>query len=105
MATKLVLLSKLKDGADPAEYEAWLRAVDFPITRGAAHIVSYEVLRLDGALFGDDPTTKWDYCETIEFTSMDEYLKGLEAPDMAKVMEGFGGFIGEFVCVHGATVD
>ncbi|MCU1500521.1 MAG: hypothetical protein JWM47_4474 [Acidimicrobiales bacterium] len=105
MATKLVLLSKLKDGVDPAEYEAWLHAVDFPTTRGAAHITSYEVLRLEGALFGEDSNTEWDYCETIEFTSMDEYMKGLEAPDLANVMEGFGGFVGEFTCLHGSTVD
>jgi hypothetical protein len=105
MATKLVLLSKLKDGVDPKEYEAWLHAVDLPTTRGAAHITSYEVLRLEGALFGDSTDTEWDYVETIGFTSMDAYTKGLEAPDMAKVMEGFGGFVGEFVCIHGSTVD
>jgi hypothetical protein len=101
---RLVLFSKLKDGVDPAAYEEWVRTVDYPLTRAQPHITGYEVTRLEGALFAETSETEWDYAEVIDYTSLEAYQAGLGTPEMKQVFDGFGGFVGEFVCVHGESV-
>lgn len=71
MAQTIFFLSRLKPGIDPAHYEAWVEAVDYPRVRTIDAILDYAVLRIEGGLSGERPP--FDYVERVVVTSVEEY--------------------------------
>jgi hypothetical protein len=65
------LITTLKPGADPAEYEKWVREYDYKIARGRENMISYEVCRIEGPVEGV-PGAHWSYIERIEVKSIEQ---------------------------------
>ena len=49
------LISTLKPGVDPAEYEAWVRDRDYVLVRSLPNYVSYKVHRIRSPIQGAPP--------------------------------------------------
>jgi len=77
MSTRVFFFNRLGDGADPAEYERWVREVDYPKARSIPSIRSYEVVRIDGPL--RDSGIDYDYVEVVEVTDLDDYRGDLSS--------------------------
>lgn len=103
MALRVFFLNRLHEGADPDEYEAWIRRVDYPVARAQAAIRSYSVTRLEGTLDGGEPP--YDYLEVIEITDLDEYRALASKPEFATLLEEWSGYVAEAVMVYGEVVE
>jgi hypothetical protein len=104
MATRVFFLSRLHAGVDPAEYEQWVRDVDLPVVRAIPSLVSYDVVRIDGAW--RDGEVPYDYIESIEVADPEVYKRELEEiPDREEFSATWRRFVGEVVAVHGTVVE
>jgi hypothetical protein len=104
MSTRVFFLSRLHEGADPAEYERWVRDVDLPVARAIPAVRSYDVVRLDGAL--RDGEVPYDYIEVLEVSDLETYKRELEEiPDRAGFSAAWRSFVGEAVSVHGTVIE
>jgi hypothetical protein len=104
MATRVFFLSRLHAGVDPAEYEQWVRDVDLPVVRAIPSLVSYDVVRLDGAMRGGE--VPYDYIEMIEVDDLETYKRELEEiPDRAEFSATWRRLVGESIAVHGTAVE
>lgn len=65
------LITTLKPGVDPAEYERWVREYDYKIARGRENMISYSVHRIQGPIEGA-PDAQWNYIERIEVKSIEQ---------------------------------
>ena len=65
------LITTLKPGVDPAEYEKWVREYDYRIARGRPNMISYAVHRIAGPIDGV-PDARWSYLERIEVHSIEQ---------------------------------
>ena len=104
MTTRVFFFNRLVDGADGAEYERWVREVDYPKARAIPAIVSYEVVRVDGPL--RDSGVDYDYIEVVEVTDLDAYradLAGLVGRD--EFVAELRSFVGPADAVHGALIE
>lgn len=63
------LITTLKPGVDPAEYEKWVREYDYKIARGRENMISYEVYRIQAPVEGPGGP-QWNYIERIEVKSI-----------------------------------
>ncbi|WP_342734487.1 hypothetical protein [Bradyrhizobium sp. B117] len=71
MTTVVYVLTALKPGVDPDEYERFEREVDYPFTAKLKTIISYRIHRLTEPVpFDGGP---WDYIERIEVTDRAVY--------------------------------
>jgi hypothetical protein len=72
MATVAYVLTALKPGVDPEDYERFEREVDYPFSEKMKTIVSYRTHRLTDAtaLIDGGP---WNYIERIEVTDRAAY--------------------------------
>ena len=104
MSTRIIFMSRLKDGASRDDYERWVRDVDLPVVRAIPTVLTYEVVRLDGPWRdGDVP---YDYVESIEVSDPDLYRRQLEEiPDRQGFSAAWRGFVGESIAVHGTVVE
>jgi hypothetical protein len=75
MTTRVFFFNRLAEGADPAEYERWVREVDYPKARSIPSIRSYEVVRVEGPL--RDSAVPYDYVEVVEVSDVDSYRSDL----------------------------
>jgi hypothetical protein len=66
------LISTLKLGVDPAEYERWVRERDCPPVRSKPNHLSYTLHRLRGPI-GGMAEAGWHYIERIEVESLDQH--------------------------------
>ncbi|MGY4281134.1 hypothetical protein ACVWXO_000354 [Bradyrhizobium sp. LM2.7] len=73
------LISTLKEGVDPAEYEAWVRERDYALVRSLDNYVSYKVHRIRRPIQGAENST-WQYIERIEVKSLEQHDKDLASP-------------------------
>jgi hypothetical protein len=105
MAVRVFFLNKLREGVDPAEYERWVREVDYPLARGLPTIRRYDVARLEGMLQGDgDPPC--DYLEVVDISDLDEYRASLSGgAEIEAFFEEWSSFVGESVAVHGEVIE
>ena len=104
MAPRVFFLNRLAEDVDGADYERWVRDVDYPKARAIPAIRSYEVVRLDGPLRDDD--IPYDYVEVVEVTSLDDYRRDLaELPGRDEFVAELRSFIGEAVAVHGTLIE
>ena len=105
MAERVFFLNTLREGADPDEYEGWIRRVDYPVARRQPAIESYVVTRLDGLVTGEG-SPPYQYLEVIEVTSVDEYRAGLRGnEEMESLLREWSGFVEHSVAVHGVVVE
>lgn len=107
MATRVFFFNRLRDGVDPAEYEDWVRRVDYPIARKQPSITRYEVSRLGGHVQADatDPLP-YDYVEVIEITDIDSYRAGMDGnPEFEQLLREWSEYVGESIAVYGEVID
>jgi hypothetical protein len=104
MATRVFFLNRLREGVDPAEYEAWIRRVDYPVARAQDAIKSYTVTRIDGTLSGEGESPH-DYLEVIEVTNLESYRALGSLPEFEQLLKDWSQYVAEAVMIHGEVID
>ena len=66
------LISTLKPGVDPADYERWVRERDYALVRSKPNYLSYTVHRIRPPIDGA-PEAGWQYIERIEVRSLEQH--------------------------------
>ena len=84
------LISTLKAGVDPAEYEKWVRERDYELVRTLPNFVSYKVHRIRQPIQGAE-NAGWQYIERIEVKSLEQHDKDLASPAGVKLREELYG--------------
>lgn len=87
--TTIVVLFNLKDGIEPARYEAWAATRDLPTVRSFRSVQRFDVLKVAGLLSGTGEAP-YGYVELLEVDSV-ESLRGdiAAAPVMAEIAREF----------------
>lgn len=104
MAQRVFFLNRLREGADPDEYEAWIRRVDYPVARAQGAITSYTVTRIDGTLSGEGDSP-YDYLEVIEITDLDAYRALGELPEFKQLLQEWSQYVAEAEMIHGDVIE
>lgn len=105
MANRVFFLNTLHEGVDPAEYEAWIRRVDYPIARSKDPILSYEVTRLEGHLDGSDAPLPAQYLEVVEISDLEAYTGGLASDEeVVQLLKEWATYVASSVAVHGELI-
>ena len=104
MAKCVFFLNRLHDGADPAEYEEWIRRVDYPIARAQGAITSYTVARIEGTLSGEGKSP-YDYLEVIEVSDLEAYRALGDLPEFEQLLQEWSQYVAEAVMIHGQVID
>jgi hypothetical protein len=73
------LLSTLKNGVKPEDYERWVREYDYKMVATFENYVGYRVHRIEGTILGAENAT-WQYIERIEVKSLEQHDKDLASP-------------------------
>ena len=73
------VITTLKPGVEPADYERWLREYDYRVARTLPSIVSYRTHRIEGPINGAE-AAGWNYIERIEVRDQEQYAKDLASP-------------------------
>lgn len=73
------VITTLKPGVKPEDYERWLREYDYPVARTLPSIVSYRTSRIAGPINGAEQAG-WSYIERIEVRDVEQYQKDLASP-------------------------
>jgi hypothetical protein len=101
---RVFFFNRLRDGVEGADYERWVREVDYPKARAIPSIVSYEVVRVDGPL--RDAGVPYDYVEVVEVTDIESYRNDLEGLlDRDRFVEELRSFIGPADAVVGTLIE
>jgi hypothetical protein len=106
MAQRVFFLNRLREGVDPAEYERFVREVDYPFARRLPTIQSYVVTRLEGLFEGGE--APYDYLEVVEITELEAYRRSLDpsgSPEVRQFFDQWSGFVGESLVVFGEVID
>ena len=104
MAHRVFFLNRLREGADPEEYEAWIRRVDYPIARAQGAITSYTVTRIEGTLSGEGDSP-YDYLEVLEITDLEAYRALGDLPEFEQLLREWSQYVAEAVMIHGQVID
>jgi REDY-like protein HapK len=106
MAERAFFLNTLHPGVDPADYEQFVRDVDYPFARRLPAIESYVVTRIDGMLEGD-AQPPYQYLEVVEITGVEEYRAALDPrdPEVAAFHQQWATFVQESVVLYGETIE
>lgn len=105
MAARVYVLHRLREGVEPADYERWVREVDYPFSSKFPPIRSYEVVRLEERLLSDETRTPWDYLELIEPVEFETYFAALTGPEAADFVQEWMSFVADFVALRAETID
>ena len=73
------VITTLKPGVRPEDYERWLREYDYRVAKTLPSIISYRTHRIEGPINGA-PAAGWRYIERIEVGDVDQYAKDLASP-------------------------
>ena len=73
------VITTLKPGVRPEDYERWLREYDYRVAKTLPSIVSYRTHRIEGAITGA-AGAGWHYIERIEVRDKEQYAKDLASP-------------------------
>ena len=84
------LISTLKPGVDPAEYETWVRERYYALVRTLSNYVSYKVHRIRPPVQGAE-NSGWQYIERIEVKSLEQHDKDLASPAGIQLREELYG--------------
>jgi len=80
------VITTLKPGVDPADYERWVRERDYAYTSSNPNFVSYRVHRIEGPIAGA-PSAEWRYIERIEVKNAEQHQKDLASPEGAALLK------------------
>jgi REDY-like protein HapK len=95
-------LNRLRPEASSADYERWVREVDYPTARALPPIMSYVVAKMTATL--DGQPAPYDYIERVEITDIDDYRAALADPSMAGFANEWSNHVGESVAVFGEEI-
>ena len=73
------VITTLKPGVKPEDYERWLREYDYRVAATLPSIISYRTHRIEGPISGAEHAG-WHYIERIEVRDKDQYAKDLASP-------------------------
>lgn len=73
------VITTLKPGVRPEDYERWVREYDYVVARTLPSIVGYRAHRIEGPVAGAEGAG-WSYIERIEVRDVAEYQKDLASP-------------------------
>ncbi|MBI4589713.1 MAG: hypothetical protein HY725_12820 [Candidatus Rokubacteria bacterium] len=73
------VMTTLKPGVNPADYERWLREYDYKVAKTLPSIISYRTHRITGPITGAEGAG-WNYIERIEVRDVEQYQKDLASP-------------------------
>jgi hypothetical protein len=73
------VITTLKKGVKPDDYERWLREYDYRVAKTLPSIVSYRTHRIEGPITGAEQAG-WSYIERIEVRDTDQYARDLASP-------------------------
>lgn len=104
---KVFSFAVLKSGIEPADYEEWVRQVDYAAGREIPSITNYRVYRVNGSGIGQSlGPYLCDYVEVIDVTSMEEYFADIrEHPAVRPIIEQIGDYISSIGTAWGVPVD
>jgi hypothetical protein len=103
MKTSVFLFYKLKPDTDVEAFERRARDVEARLATQSPAIVSYALTRLEGALGGEEPAP-YDYVESMEVTTLDEYQAAGEDPDIQAFLQDWERDVESFQIMHGIVV-
>jgi hypothetical protein len=104
MTTRVFFFNRLNEGVDGADYERWVREVDYPTARSIPSIVSYEVVRVDGPF--RDSGVPCDFVEVVEITDLDDYRRDLEGLlDRDRFIAELRSFVGPADSAYGTLIE
>jgi hypothetical protein len=104
MTSHVFFLNSLRPGAEAADYERWLRDVDYPTARSLPSIKSYNVVRVDGPL--REASAPYDYVEIVEIQDLENYRQDIAGlPGRAQFVEQLRSFIGDAQAFHGTIIE
>jgi len=87
------LISTLKPGVRPEDYEKWVRERDYELVRALPNYVSYKVHRIRKPIAGAEDAG-WQYIERIEVKSLEQHDRDLASPaGVALREELYGRFL------------
>lgn len=75
---------RLRPGTDPAEFERWVREVDYPTCSELPSLRGFHVVRISAET--DAPA---HYLEVIEVTSQEAFAKDMDTPAFAGLVSAF----------------
>jgi hypothetical protein len=102
--TRVFFFNRLRDGVEGADYERWVREVDYPKARSIPSVRSYEVVRVDGPL--RDAGVDYDYIEVVEIDALDSYRADLTTlPGREEFVEELRSYVGPADAVHGTLIE
>jgi hypothetical protein len=84
------VITTLKPGVDPADYERWLKEYDYKVARSLPSIVSYRTHRIEGPISGVE-TAGWSYIERIEIRDVAQYQRDIASPAGQELMRQLYG--------------
>ncbi|MGQ5701920.1 REDY-like protein HapK [Sandaracinobacteroides sp. A072] len=88
---RIIVLFNLKEGVDPAAYEAWARDADIPGVNALGSVRRFSVHKATG-LFGSDAPSPYDYVEVIDIESMDGFVADISTEIFQKMAAPFQQF-------------
>ncbi|MDG1824844.1 MAG: REDY-like protein HapK [Henriciella sp.] len=88
----LILLYSLKDGVTPADFEAWVRTVDYPEMRGLDRVSDFRTYRTERLLMGDGAPSV-QYVEAFAIPDLEGFVtEDMGGETVQSVMGSFMGF-------------
>jgi len=87
----LIVLFRLKAGAEPGTYEAWARDTDLPVVRALPSVRSFDLYRIAG-LFGSGDPAPYDYVEVIRIGDLERFGSDVASATMQQVASEFRSF-------------
>ena len=88
---RIIVLFNLKEGVDPAAYEAWARRSDIPGVNGLSSVNRFTVHKATG-LFGSDVAAPYQYVEVIDIAGMDGFAADISTPEFQAMAAPFQQF-------------
>jgi REDY-like protein HapK len=88
---RIIVLFKLKPGADVAAYEKWATQIDQPGVNALPSIDNFTVHRATG-LFGSDAPAPYDYIEVIDIKTMDGFVADISSEAFQAAVAPFHEF-------------
>ena len=87
----LIVLFRLKPGAEVSAYEAWARSTDLPVVRSLPSVEGFEVFRT-ASLLGSDARPPYDYVEMIGIRDTTRFGADVATETMRRVASEFRQF-------------
>lgn len=100
----LVVLFNLKDGVNPADYEAFAKSVDMPNVRALKSIGGFDVFKLN-ELFRSGAKAPYQYVELIHVADMDQFGVDTSTDAMKAVAGKFREFADNPIFISADKLD